>query len=227
VIRTLIEDQRGGSAVEFALAIVGVVLLTLGLVDFARAAWSWSAVQKAAQLGARAAVVRDPLALPIKYHFACRPPPPDLLGESCVDPQGGGVRAECQLTAAYVCTRNGCNGRRFDDRAAAVFAAILAAMRRAFPALAPDHVRITYDATNLGFVGKPGGPVTEVSAEVSGLVFEFIALSPFGFGTVPMPEFRATLTSEDLSDNRLSEQGVAIDEDAAGGGVVDPAPVCS
>jgi hypothetical protein len=150
-----------------------------------------------------------------------------LLGETCVDPITGGVRGECRLDAAYACTRDGCNGRGYDAGAAAVFAGIVAAMRRAYPPLAPDHVSITYTTTNLGFVGKPGGPVTEVTAEVSGVSFEFLALSPFGFGALPMPPFRSTLTSEDLSDNPLAEQGVAADGAGDGGAAAGPLPVCS
>jgi Flp pilus assembly pilin Flp len=219
-MRALIEDERGGSAVEFALAITAVVLLTMGIVDFGRAAWQWNALHKAAQLGARAAVVRDPLHRPIKYHFECNPPAPEMLGRTCVDPGSGGVRAECALSASLVCTKDGCNGRGYDPGEAAVFDAILAAMRRAYPALDPDHVTVTYTATNLGFVGKPGGLVAEVGAEVGGLVFEFSALSPLSLAGLPMPVVRATLISEDLSDNSAVEQGVA---NTGGGGRDDPA----
>lgn len=49
--------QLGQSTIEFAVAVSLFLLLTLGMMDFSRAVYAASAVQAAAQEGARAGIV--------------------------------------------------------------------------------------------------------------------------------------------------------------------------
>ncbi len=204
------KDEGGGPAVEFALVSFVLVMLTGAIFDFGRATWQWNAAQKATQVAARIAVVRDPLYLPIKYHFNCNPPPAILLGELCLDSPDGvppTLRPECDF-GTVVCTSGGCNGQPYETAQAAQFAEIYDAMRYAYPGLEDDEVSITYTPTELGFVGKPGGPIAEVTAEISGDNFRFLFLLPWGFNFMEMQALRTTLTSEDFSDNSLIEQGL-------------------
>lgn len=214
------KDEGGGPAVEFAIVIFALVSLTMAIIDFGRATWQWNAAQKATQVAARIAVVRDPLYLPIKFHFNCEPQPPvEVLGLLCVDSDTGAMRPECDFDTV-VCTRNGCDGQPYDPEQAKQFAEMFDAMLYAYPWLEEDdEISITYTATKLGFIGKPGGPVVTVAAEISGDTFEFFGLVPLGFTTMDMQAFRTTLTSEDLSDNSLIEQGLVKNKSVE--------PVCS
>lgn len=212
------KDQAGGPAAEFGIVTFALVTLTMAIIDFSRATWQWNAAQKATQVAARIAVVRDPLYLPIKFHFDCNPPDTIFLGMLCRDPATGTIRPECDF-GTVVCTKDGCNGDPYTAEQAKKFAEIYDAMLYGYPWLEEDEVSITYTPTELGFIGKPGGPVVQVKAEISGDTFQFYGLVPLGFTGMDMQIFRTTLTSEDLSDNSLIEQGLVKNQKVT--------PVCS
>jgi len=217
-IRRFWKHEGGGPAAEFAIVTFALVSLTMAIIDFGRATWQWNAAQKATQVAARIAVVRDPLYLPIKFHFNCTSPSTLVLGMLCLDTATNAIRPECDF-GTVVCNKAGCNGKPYDVDQAQQFAEIYDAMLYAYPWLEDDQISITYTPTELGFVGKPGGPIAEVTAEVSGEIFDFFALFPLGFTTMDMQAFRTTLTSEDLSDNSLIEQGLVKNQTIT--------PVCS
>ena len=52
-------QMAGATTVEFALGLLVFLMLVLGIVDFARMLFTWSAANEAARLGARYAVVCD------------------------------------------------------------------------------------------------------------------------------------------------------------------------
>lgn len=53
------QAQSGATAVEFALALLLFLTFLLGIVDFSRMLFTWSAAQEATRAGARYAVVCD------------------------------------------------------------------------------------------------------------------------------------------------------------------------
>ncbi|OUL98490.1 TadE/TadG family type IV pilus assembly protein [Variovorax sp. JS1663] len=53
------QRQRGATTVEFALGLVLFLTFVLGIVDFSRMLFTWSAAQEATRAGARYAVVCD------------------------------------------------------------------------------------------------------------------------------------------------------------------------
>ena len=57
----LIRDERGASAAEFALVLPLLLLLLFGIIDAGRLAWEFNRAEKATQVGARVAVVTDPI----------------------------------------------------------------------------------------------------------------------------------------------------------------------
>ena len=217
MIRSLLRDERGSNSVELAMVIPALVLLTFGIVDFGRAVFDWNAVEKATQIGARETVIRDPVALPIKDYFGCNVPTSADIGLLCADPAGG-IRSQCDF-GTVVCTSTGCrhNGAAIASTKVdqATFNAIVAAMQRALPGLEPKNVTLTYKSTRLGFIGKPNGPVPEVTAAVSGVPFDFFGLDLFGSlksvygGNWTVPTLSTTLTAEDLNSNTCAEQGLA------------------
>jgi len=219
MIRHLIRDERGSNAVELVFVIPALVLLTFGIVDFGHAVFDWNAVEKATQVGAREAVIRDPVALPIKDYFAtdCNALTSADVGLLCADPAGG-IRSQCDF-GTVVCTASGCT----HDGAAiastkidpATFNAIVAAMQGALPRLTRQNVTLTYKSSRLGFIGKPDGPIAEVTAAVSGVPFDFLGLDLFVYlrsiygGNRTIPTLSTTLTAEDLDSNTCAEQGLA------------------
>ena len=227
MIRNLLRDEGGSNTVSLAIVIPALILLTFGIVDFGRAVFDWNAVQKATQIGAREAVIRDPVARPIKDYFACNPPSnTGDVGLLCAD-SGGGIRSQCNF-GTVVCTSSGCtrNGAAVSSTKVdqATFNAIVAAMRVALPGLEPENVTLTYRSSKLGFIGKPDGPVPEVTAEVSGVPFDFLGLdidlpglkrfgslkSVYG-GSWTVPTLSTTFTAEDLNNNTCAEQGLVED----------------
>lgn len=219
MVLALLRDERGGNSVEFAMVFVVLMLFSIGIIDFARASFDWNAVEKATQVGARQTVIRDPVAVPIKTWFECNPPnDPSKVGLLCADPAAtSGIRTECDF-GTVVCTSTGCthNGTAMASTKLdpTVFPEIVTAMQGALPRLQPANVTLTYKSSTLGFIGKPDGPVPEVTAQVSGLPFDLLGLDIFA-GLVPVfgsnwrvPTLSVTLTGEDISDNTCAEQGL-------------------
>ena len=54
--------QRGQTLVEFALVSLLFFVVLIGLVEFARALWTWNTIVQATRAGARFAVVETPVA---------------------------------------------------------------------------------------------------------------------------------------------------------------------
>jgi len=214
--------------------------------------FDWNAVEKATQIGAREAVIRDPVAIPIKTWFECNPADPGMMGFRCADPAGG-IRAECDF-GTVVCTSTGCtrNGSALDATKLdqTVFTEIVTGMQAALPRLLPENVTLTYKPSELGFIGKPDGPVPEVKAEVGGVPFDLygldidlyqsqqggLAAAPAIFGVDwTVPTLSVTLTGEDISDNSCADQGLnettvdgrlVCQGGGGGGGGGGSGPVC-
>lgn len=222
-LQKLLRDRSGTASVELTVVVVVLLFLTLGIFDFGRIVFDWNAAHKAAEVGAQTAVIRDPVALPLKNHFVCNPPADRaVVGELCVDGDGN-QRSECNF-GVITCDSEGCeaDGTTYsyadngDVASSTTFQSILAEMRGAFPRLEAENVTIIYRSTSLGFVGMPR-PVAEVTVAVEDVTFEFMGLAPFASfagQTLDVPVQRVTLTAEDLSDNSCEEQGLAaVEED--------------
>ena len=65
VARRWPENERGTHAVKVAFISVSLLLLALGIIDVGRVMLDWQASKKAERAGAREAVTRDSIALPI------------------------------------------------------------------------------------------------------------------------------------------------------------------
>ncbi len=226
MLARLLRDDRASTTVEMVWVFPSLIILTFGIIDFGRAMFDWNAAEKATQIGSREAVIRDPVATPIKTWFECNPPNDSSeVGLLCADPAGG-IRTQCDF-GTVVCTSTGCthNGTALDATKLdqTVFSGIVTAMQAALPRLQPENVTLTYRSSQLGFIGKPDGPVPEVTAQVSGVPFDLFGLDrdvyqgPQGLVPAPaifkadwtVPTLSVTLTGEDISDNTCAEQGLA------------------
>jgi len=244
MLPTLLRDERASTTVELVWVFPCLIILTFGIIDFGRAMFDWNAVEKATQIGSREAVIRDPVATPIKTWFECNPPSDaSMVGLLCADPAGG-IRPECDF-GTVVCTSTGCtrDGTAMDSTKLdqTVFSEIMTAMQTVLPRLQPENVTFTYKASTLGFIGKPDGPVPEVTAKATGVPFDLYGLDLDIYqGVIPsiftadwtVPTLSVTLTGEDINNNTCAEQGLAettVDGRLVcqgGGGGGGSAPVC-
>lgn len=190
--RCWLEDVRGTTTVEFAVIAPLFFVLLLVFVELSLGFYWWKSVEKAVQIGARWAIVRDVTATGV----------PDTNQRN----EDGTFGLPCRLDPSpcapwpettYVCDGgSGCEADAFD--------ALVTRMRTLFPAFEAENVRVTYWETGLGYAGGPAIPavtvtLTEVPFQLGilGLITGLIG----GDGTtvLTLPDISATLTGEDLS----------------------------
>jgi hypothetical protein len=181
----------------------------------------WALANKATYVGARAAIVSDPVA-------------PDLtnplvvftsdqlshLGAGCLNESNGDATGSCPGPGlTVVCTSTGCNctagcdeptqfGFSPDAFTNLAGTGIFDRMKIIFTRLQPENVTVTYELNGVGFVGNPNGLPMNVTVSIVGMTHQLFflpsILSFFG-STVSsswgLPAFATTLTSEDLATN--------------------------
>lgn len=202
-------DQRGASMIEFTLVFPLLMLMSFGTVDMSLILWDWAQANKAAQRGARVAVVANPIPSGITSPEWVA----DYIGDSCIDPLTGadlGTCAAAQTTCTPAAENGSCtNGYNWDE---AAFMAILQQMQTVYPRLDRQNVQFSYRTNGLGFVGRPGGLPFEVTVEIRCLtneVYFLVALAGWAFVDLPpecpagpagprVPRYATTLTSEAL-----------------------------
>lgn len=197
------KDRRGSTYLEFTMVFPLLMLTAFCTVDFALIMFDWAQANKAAKMGARMAVVAEPVADGIT-NLAWDPL---LIGDDCANPDTG-TNENCPTITSTTCTNVNCSNYTFDGDA---FNMVYTDMQRVFPRLEPENVRITYRPTSLGFSGRPGGLPMEVTVEIRCMthqVFFLAALAGWVFtprqgcpdddGAVPLPTFATTLTTEAL-----------------------------
>jgi len=180
----LARDRRGASAAEFALVLPLLILFLLGIIDVGRLMWTFNQAEKATQVGVRAAVVTDVIPTALNVDFA---EDYDLVG---------GDPVPTSVFSNTTCDDSNCGGGWGYD--ANAFDYVETRMSNIFPAVTPANVKIRYDNVGLGFAGDPSGPDVSalVTVRLEGLTFAPMVL--FG-ASFPLPDFRASLTGEDLS----------------------------
>lgn len=194
----LIQNDDGGNAIEMAITLMVVVILTLGTTDLALALWQWSTTEKATLAGARVAAVSD-VVTPTLASYAG--PSGVDFGTDCWD-----AATSTDICAAAVSNPVWCDHDSCSDGSApsaAAFNAIVAAMQDINPLIEADKVQVEYTLNGLGFVGRPGGLPMDVTVRVSGMTFDLIALDALvGMADeLPMPPFAATLVGEDYNSS--------------------------
>jgi hypothetical protein len=199
-------DQTGTTTIEFSIVMVMFFLLTFGLVEFGYLLFQWNSAAKAAQFGARMAAVSDPVWTALlgltdsgtpggpwttAYNVTCR-------GTNATGSSGqcGGSSAEYDSTAMQRLVF----GRGGGTTCGAIGTDGDPGICDVFERITPENVNITYQNTGLGFASRPGGPVPTITLTLTGLTYQFIGLEGLlGFEEITMPDFKVTMTGEDLS----------------------------
>jgi Flp pilus assembly protein TadG len=199
-----LRDQSGAAMVEAAIVTPLFLLLTIGTMDFTLYIWNWNLATKAAHLGARLAIVSNPVATGLNEIDWTLARYTDKLGLPCT--KDGVVTGNCPSAAEVNTTCKGgtCTRGAYD---AAAFQAIYDKMERIYPYLEPADVQISYEWTGLGFVGRPGGLPMTVTVSLPCKRHQFVILhvladliAPTVCGQAGWPiRASATLITEDLT----------------------------
>lgn len=191
--------ELGASAAEFALVLPLMIMLLFGMIDIGRFLWIVNMAEKATQVGARFAIVTDPVSpglVEADFASGTLPAgeliPASELGELACTSAGCTCSGACPVSNLAV------------DSAA--FNAIVARMQTIHPGVAAANVRITYRGSGFGFAGGPsgGGGVPE-TMEISPLVtvsltgLQFTPMTVLRLGSFNLPQFSTTLPAEDAS----------------------------
>jgi len=197
----VLRSESGASAAEFALVLPLLLVLLFGILDAGRYMWQINAAEKATQMGARMAVVTDPLAS-------------GLASANYVGVTAGGVtltqgdRIPAAALGQLSCGNGGCCTASFTCTApypavgtfnATAFSTIVNRMKAFKPDITAANVRIDYSGSGLGYAGDPNGmeiaPLVTVS--LTGVTFRPITTFLFPNLSIPLPDVRTSLTSED------------------------------
>ena len=197
----LVRNEQGATIVEFSLIFVLLMLMTWGVVEFGYLWWQWNSAEKATQMGARKAVVTSPVATGLSsLDCGTGTGQPGSLCPALGSPPQWQISCTGTGTSwtspSGTCT--GCAGGVSCTFSSDAFTRIGTIMQGVFPLIQPQNVQVTYTYAGLGFFGRPG-PVPAVTVELTGMNFSFFALQGLlGLGPIGMPDFKATLTGEDL-----------------------------
>lgn len=193
---SFIRDRSGASAAEFALVLPLLLLLLFGIIDAGRFMWEYNQAEKATQMGVRYAAVTDPIPPGLAtYSFAVDggviagdPVPNNLFDNAVCD----NASCSCSSSSGAFCSGVGYNGT--------AFAKLVARMKDMYAPIGPGNVVVEYRNVGLGYAGDPNGPDVAplITVRLRGLNFQPITSMIFRT-TLAMPDFRASLTAEDLN----------------------------
>jgi len=213
--RRLFADVQGATAVEFAIIASLLIMLTFGILEFGLAWYDYNMGAAAAQRAVRYAVQSDPVAEffnpfggyngTLDGGFAAGANLTlSVLPEFEVDCTGSGSGASvtatctCPSTCPSVTTESG--GFIVTSASNTAFQNILTVVQSIYPTAQASNLEVDYKHIGLGFAGSTGvNIIPQVTVKLTGLTYNFVALTAFGFDIVTMPNFQSTLIAEDLS----------------------------
>ena len=213
----LLRDITGSVLVEYTIVFPIFILLILGTIDISYMLSDWALANKATNVGARFAVVSDPVAPNITSSTNYTSSQLQNIGQLCFD-SSGTATGNCYSTGLVSCTSTSCAPNTYGFTRAN-FTAILTAMQRIYCPLVPSaqlatqcrlkaaNVTISYQTNGIGFVGE--SPLSmNVTVSITGLTHQFYFIGPimnlFGglfSNSATIPTFATTLTSEDMVSN--------------------------
>lgn len=198
---SLLRDDSGAGAAEFALVLPLLLLFIFGIIDGGRFMWAYNQAEKATQAGTRTAIVTQiiPQGLQeFKYvgqtvggvaYTQGDPLQASALGEARCERTGGTLTCTCAV--AFCPSLGAANTAGFN--------AIVARMQSIYPPITADNVVVEYHGSGVGYAGDPSGMDISplVTVRLKDLFFQ--PVTTLLFVQLPMPNFGATLTSEDAS----------------------------
>ena len=197
-------SKRAASAAEFALVLPLMLILLLGMIDVGRFMWEINRAEKATQVGARFAVVTNPVSPGlIDADFAS-----GTLAAGELIPSDALDELKCDSST---CTCSGSGACPVTDTTVdtTAFDAIVERMNLIDPRITDENVEVVYRGSGFGFAGDAGGPPGGGGAaetmEISPLVtvrlkdVSFTPITGFLLFSMDLPPLSATLPAEDAS----------------------------
>jgi TadE-like protein len=190
--RGLRSCERGAATVEFVVVAPVFLILFLLVIEVAGAFFWWKTAEKATQLGARIAIVRNAAVTGLPLRNPKRAGA--VFGLACADPSHP---CDFDNQSTWICAGAGstCNPDAFQT--------IISELRRIFgQAINDNNLTISYKYIGLGYAGGPFIPSVTVtlSGVRFGLFMGFLTgLAGAGDALLFLPDISATLTGEDLS----------------------------
>ena len=191
----LLRSTSAASAAEFALTLPAFLVFLFGIIDGGRFMWEFNKAEKATQVGARFAVVTNPVAPNLAtYSFATG----GLNSGDTIPASAFGV-LRCNSTSC-TCVTTPCPAGV--GAVTGSWTQLVARMRQIDPAIQDTNVQVEYRGSGLGFAGDPGGMdiVPIVTVQLTGMTFRPLTL--LAMTTVNMPDFHTSLTAEDAVGNQ-------------------------
>ncbi|QGY00207.1 pilus assembly protein [Roseovarius faecimaris] len=195
-------DERGLSLTETLLIMPIVLTILIVMVEAGVAVFQWNQSTKAAQIGARVAAVSSPIVGDTAYAALSADWTSTGEGDSV---NGSTIAVSCgpsgpacdQQRLARLLTGSDTNCDPLQTTLGAVVG-----MCDVAPFIGLNNVQVTYYRSGLGYIGRPGGPVTNITVELRNLTFDFLLLDDLipAFGTLTMPAQPVSITSEDVND---------------------------
>lgn len=207
-------DIEGSSTVEFAIIAMVLLLLVGGIFDFMSIFWQRNMLIKAVERGARIAAVSNPVAGGASG-----------ISSSLVSPGGctagaaypaGAYDCVCTATVGASSTTGSCTGTCGAFSQPAMNTIIYGrgggscgltgrdlytmGMCDVISNLVGATVIVEYSDTQLGYCGRPAGPVPTITVTVQNIQFSYVFLG--GLMSLANPSLttaKATITGEDLS----------------------------
>lgn len=200
MMRRLLHDRAGASGAEFALVLPLLLLLLFGVIDGGRWLWTYNRAAKATQMGARFAVVAGPITPGLDESYLGV----GGLTQGDLIPASAFGKITC-TSAGCTCTTTPCP--TLGTMTAANFTNVVNRMKRFMPEIQPANVAVEYSSSGLGYAGNPEGADMEplVTVRLGGpgaTAVQFRPVVTLMLGTLSMPQFTTTLTSEDLTGSQ-------------------------
>ncbi|WP_097091925.1 TadE/TadG family type IV pilus assembly protein [Novosphingobium sp. Chol11] len=195
-----LRDRQASSSAEFAMVLPLLLIFLLGIIDVGRLLWTVNRIEKATQMGARFAIVTDPVPSGLRSLTAVGLT--DSTGHVLTngDLLNNYVMAKATYSGTAGTTAPTCTGNctALGSATTTSFDAIYNRVKAFLPELARTSLDVSYSNSGLGYAGDPGGqdfyPIITVS--VRDVTFKPISLALFNSSFTLAP-ISAALTMED------------------------------
>ena len=197
---------RAATAAEFALVLPLLLLFIFGIIDVGRFMWEVNQAEKATQVGARMAIVTNPVSTDL------------VTSDFANSTLAAGELIPATALGKVVCTSADCkctapcpSGLAATSPVnTAAFSAIVGRMAQIKPGITNANVEITYRGSGFGYAGSSasgpgGGSAPPEKMEISPFVtvalkdVEFTPITSLLIASIDLPSFTTTLTAEDSS----------------------------
>lgn len=209
-----IRDNQGGAAVEFVATMLFFIVIAFFVLEVGVAVFWISTAEKAAQIGVRLAIVRDPAVISAACPTGMDDGDPVLVGtlplKNCRMPSAIYGTSCSEVGTCWDWDPIACVGGTGANCDAAGFATIATRVRAIFNLATDEKITVRYEDSGLGYAGGPVIPL--VTVEISGVEYDLLFAGVLDRmrelaqrdGTTSafttMPTISVTLTGEDLSE---------------------------